>query len=165
MTGAVSSTNNGKIIRECGLESLQNRRKVNMIKFAKKARSGVPEHICSISFEAWNAKSRLKQSSLVQYDRDIRASIGLEHNKWAIVQEPISCKRLPSNTDIHTDILEPCNKNEPRDIIRKRELNAIENFPKEKFVHAYTDASSDKTITTLQNNNLLWFIILYEILS
>ena len=43
--------------------------------------------------------------------------------------------------------MEPCNKNEQIDIIRKKGLNIIENFPKEKYVHAYTDGSSDKTIT------------------
>ena len=80
VTGAVSSTNNDKIIRECGLESLQNRRKVNMIKFTNKARSRAPEHISHITFEGWNARSRLKRFSPMQYDRDTRASIGFEHN-------------------------------------------------------------------------------------
>ena len=39
--------------------------------------------------------------------------------------------------------------------IRKKELNTIGNFPKEKFVHAYTDGSSHKTITNGGSGGLL----------
>ena len=48
---------------------------------------------------------------------------------------------------IHTDLLEHETKNVQNDIFRKKGLNTLENFPKEKFAHAYTDGSSDKILT------------------
>ncbi|GFT27413.1 hypothetical protein TNCV_1275321 [Trichonephila clavipes] len=67
--GAVSSTNNVKRKNECGLPSLESRKKLATIKFTNKIRSCHEQHTSNVTFRVWKAKKRLKRSSTLQFKK------------------------------------------------------------------------------------------------
>ncbi|GFV11412.1 RNase H domain-containing protein [Trichonephila clavipes] len=70
--GAVSSTNNEKAEQECGLPPLESRRKLATIKITNKLRSYGLDHISRRGFDKWKHSTRLKRSSTLQLDSEIR---------------------------------------------------------------------------------------------
>ncbi|GIY23885.1 hypothetical protein CEXT_294911 [Caerostris extrusa] len=90
--GVVSSTNNNKAEQECGLPPLENRRKIATIKFTNRLRSNNMDHISTRVFNEWKGSTRLKRSSTLQLDKDIRSRINMEHSSLGFVQEPFSQK-------------------------------------------------------------------------
>ncbi|GIX69939.1 hypothetical protein CEXT_564971 [Caerostris extrusa] len=84
--GAVSSTNNNKVEQECGLPPLENRRNLATIKFTNRFRSNNMDNISTTVFKEWNDSTRLKRSSTLQLDTDIRSLINLEHSSLDFVQ-------------------------------------------------------------------------------
>ena len=84
----------------------------------------------------------------MQFNRNMRKEFGFEHKNFEIFQEPTFFQKLPSNSKINTNLIEPCITKEFAHIIREIGLKAIEQLKKKKkdFVHTYTDGSSDKII-------------------
>ncbi|UYV82634.1 hypothetical protein LAZ67_22000283 [Cordylochernes scorpioides] len=68
ITGAVSSTNNEKIQRECGLDLLKSRRQLKTIKFTNSLKSKKTEHISHRTYLNWTQKEVIKRSSTLQKD-------------------------------------------------------------------------------------------------
>ncbi|GIY21933.1 reverse transcriptase domain-containing protein [Caerostris extrusa] len=96
--GAVSSSNNNKAKQECGLPPLVNRRNLATIKFANRIRSNKRDYISTRVFNEWKGSTRLKRSSTLQLDKDIRSRINLEHSSLDFVQEPLFPRKPPSET-------------------------------------------------------------------
>ncbi|GFT27507.1 hypothetical protein TNCV_1275981 [Trichonephila clavipes] len=67
--GTVSSTSNVKEENECGLPSLERRRKLATIKFTNKIRSCHEQHTSNVTFRVWKARKRLKRSSTLQFKK------------------------------------------------------------------------------------------------
>ena len=141
--GAVSSTNNLKAETECGLLPLDNRRRLSIVKFTNKIRSSHEQHISSVTFRSWTAKTRLKRSSTLQLDQTIREVIGLPHSSLNIILEPHDTIKPPPSVQINLALLEPCTKKEPIETIRRKGLETIAHFAKPHLVTAFTDGSSD----------------------
>ncbi|GFU15413.1 reverse transcriptase domain-containing protein [Trichonephila clavipes] len=84
--GAVSSTNNEKAEQECGLPPLESRRKLATIKFTNKLRSYGFDHISRRVFVKWKHSTRLKRSSTLQLDSEIRKELNLDHSSLEFLQ-------------------------------------------------------------------------------
>ncbi|GFS78214.1 RNase H domain-containing protein [Trichonephila clavipes] len=110
--GAVSSTNNEKAERECGLPPLECRRNLATVKFTNKLRCYKEDHISTRVFNEWSYTKRLKRSSMLQLDEDIRIQINLEHSILNVMQEPPFPRRPPKETKITLNVLRPCSKKE-----------------------------------------------------
>ncbi|GFT55053.1 RNase H domain-containing protein [Trichonephila clavipes] len=97
----------------------------------------------STTFRSWTAKNRLKRSSTLQFDKDIRNDINLNHTSLDIIQEPCFPVKPPPSAKITLDLLEPCSKNEPKDTIKRKDMDTIIGLMRPRLVTAYTDGSSD----------------------
>ncbi|GFU22735.1 reverse transcriptase domain-containing protein [Trichonephila clavipes] len=89
--GAVSSTNNEKAEQECGLPPLESRRKLATIMFTNKLLwfgYGL-DHISRRDFDKWKNSTRLKKSSTLQLDSEIRKELNLEHSSLEFLQDPL----------------------------------------------------------------------------
>ncbi|GFX99713.1 hypothetical protein TNCV_3053701 [Trichonephila clavipes] len=78
--GAVSSTNSKKGKQECSISPRDNRRDLSPIKFTGKLRYYNTDHISIRVFNCWKRSTRLKRSSTLQPDRDIRKGRNLKHS-------------------------------------------------------------------------------------
>ena len=148
MIGAVSSTNNYKAESECGLTPLESRRKLATIKFTNKIRSVTDHHISNKTFKAWNGKTRLKRSSTLQFDKEIRMEINLQHEDLTYVQETSIPINPPSKATINLNLLRPCTKNEPAAVIKEKGLHTICELSNstQNLAIAFTDGSSDSSL-------------------
>ena len=104
---------------------------MNAIRFTNKARSRKPG-TNRITFEVWNTKTKLRRSSLMQFNRNMRKEFGFEHKNFEIFQEPTFFQKLPSNSKINTNLIEPCITKEFAHIIREIGLKEIEQLKKKK---------------------------------
>ncbi|GFW00920.1 reverse transcriptase domain-containing protein [Trichonephila clavipes] len=98
--GAVSSTNNEKAVQECGLPPLESRSKLATIKFTNKLRSYGLDHISRRILDKWKHSTRLKRSSTLQIDSEIRKELNLEHSSLEFLQEPLIPNIPPKNTSV-----------------------------------------------------------------
>lgn len=146
--GAVSSTNNCKAESECGLTPLENRRKLATIKFTNKIRSVTDSHISNKTFKAWNGKTRLKRSSTLQFDKQTRMEINLQHEDLTYVQEPSFPISPSPKVTINLNLLQPCTKKEPAAVIKEKGLHTIRELSKstQNMAIAFTDGSSDSSL-------------------
>ncbi|GFS51278.1 reverse transcriptase domain-containing protein [Trichonephila clavipes] len=119
--GAVSSTNNEKAEQECGLPPLESRRKLATIK--------------------------LKRSSTLQLDSEIRKELNLDHSSLEFLQEPLIPKNPPKNTCFELELLQPCSKKEDPVTLRQKGLETIAILSQDNFAIAYTDGSSDRSLS------------------
>ncbi|GFV31734.1 reverse transcriptase domain-containing protein [Trichonephila clavipes] len=110
--GAVSSTNNEKAEQECGLPPLESRRKLATIKFTNKLRSYGLNHISRRVFDKWKHSTRLKRSSTLPLDSEIRKELIWDHSSLEFFQEPLIPKNPPKNTCFELELLQPCSKKE-----------------------------------------------------
>ncbi|GFT78165.1 RNase H domain-containing protein [Trichonephila clavipes] len=145
--GAVSSTNNEKAEQECGLPPLESRRKLATIKFTNKLRSYDLDHICRRVFDKWKHSTRLKRSSTLQLDSDIRKELNLDHYSLEFLQEPLIPKNPPKNTCFELELLQPCSKKEDPVTLRQKGLETIAILSQDNFAIAYTDGSSDRSLS------------------
>ncbi|GIX92924.1 RNase H domain-containing protein [Caerostris extrusa] len=120
--GAVSSSNNNKAEQECGLPPLENRRNHATIKFSNRIRSNKMDHISTRVFNEWKGSTRLKRSSTLQLDKDIRSRINLEHSSLDFVQEPLFPRKPPSETKFSLNLLQPCSKKKTSTFSNKKAL-------------------------------------------
>ncbi|GFV40994.1 probable RNA-directed DNA polymerase from transposon BS [Trichonephila clavipes] len=123
--GAVSSTNNEKNEQECGLPPLESRRKPATIKFTNKLRSYGLDHISRRVFDKWKHSTRLKRSSTLQLDSEIRKELNLDHSSLEFFQEPLIPKNPPKNTCFELELLQPCSKKEDPETLRQKGLEMI----------------------------------------
>ncbi|GFV51147.1 probable RNA-directed DNA polymerase from transposon X-element [Trichonephila clavipes] len=119
--GAVSSTNNEKAEQECGLPPLESRRKLATIK--------------------------LKRSSTLQLDSEIRKELNLDHSSLEFLQESLIPKNPPKNTCFELELLQPCSKKEDPLTLRQKGLETIAILSQDNFAIAYTDGSSDRSLS------------------
>ncbi|GFT28261.1 RNase H domain-containing protein [Trichonephila clavipes] len=96
--GTVSSTNNEKAEQECGLPPLERKRNLATIKFTNKLRSYGLDHISGRVFVKWKNSTRLKRSSTLQLDSEIRKELNLEHSSLEFLQDSLIPKHPPKNT-------------------------------------------------------------------
>ncbi|GFU25041.1 hypothetical protein TNCV_3873411 [Trichonephila clavipes] len=141
--GAVSPTNNEKAEREWGLPPLEWRRNLATVKFTNKLRCYKEDQISTRVFNEWTYTKRLKRSSTLQLDEDIRIQINLEHSILNFMQEPPFPRRPPKERKITLNLLRPCSKKEDARILKQKGLETIEKISQENFAVAYTDGSSD----------------------
>ncbi|GFT67053.1 RNase H domain-containing protein [Trichonephila clavipes] len=145
--GAVSSTNNEKAEQECGLPPLESRRKLATIKFTNKLRSYSLDHISRRVFDKWKHSTRLKRSSTLQLDSEIRKELNLDHSALEFLQEPLIPKNPPKNTCFEMELLQPCSKKEDPVTLRQKGLETIAILSQDNFAVAYTDGSSDRSLS------------------
>ncbi|GFS85013.1 RNA-directed DNA polymerase from mobile element jockey [Trichonephila clavipes] len=143
---AVSSTNNEKAEQECGLPPLESRRKLATIKFTNKLRSYGLDHI---------SRRVLINGSILQGSKDLRLSnliVKSEKNSIWIIP-PWSSFRSPSFQKTHQRISvsigivaamfqkrRPCNS-------QTKGLETIAILSQDNFAIAYTDGSSDRSLS------------------
>ncbi|GFX26612.1 RNase H domain-containing protein [Trichonephila clavipes] len=120
--GAVSSTNNEKAEQECDLPPLE-------------------------IFDKWKHSTRLKRSSTLQLDSEIRKELNLEHSSLEFFQEPLIPKNPPKNTCFELELLQPCSKKEDPVTLRRKGLETIAILSQDNFAIAYTDGSSDRSLS------------------
>ncbi|GIY07153.1 hypothetical protein CEXT_791611, partial [Caerostris extrusa] len=101
------STNNNKAGPECGLPPLENRRNLATIKFTIRLHSNNMDHIPTRVFNEWKASTRLKRSSTLQLDKDIRSRINLEHSSL-ICSRALFPRKPLSETKFDFNLLQPC---------------------------------------------------------
>ncbi|GFV83483.1 probable RNA-directed DNA polymerase from transposon BS [Trichonephila clavipes] len=145
--GAVSSTNNEKAEQECGLPPLESRRKLATIKFTNKLRSYGLDHISRRVFDKWKHSTRLKRSSTLQLDSEFRKELNLDHSSLEFLQEPLIPKNPPKNTGFELELLQPCSKKEDPVTLRQKGLETIAILSQDNFAIAYTDGSSDRSLS------------------
>ncbi|GFW15460.1 probable RNA-directed DNA polymerase from transposon X-element [Trichonephila clavipes] len=145
--GAVSSTNNEKAEQECGLPPLERWRNLATIKFTNKLRSYDLDHISRRVFDKWKHSTRLKRSSTLQLDSEIRKELNLEHSSLEFLQEPLIPKNPPKNTCFELELLRSCSKKEDPATLRQKGLETIEILSQDNFAIAYTDGSSDRSLS------------------
>ncbi|GFT08495.1 RNase H domain-containing protein [Trichonephila clavipes] len=145
--GQVSSTSNEKAEQECGLPPLESRRKLATIKFTNKLRSYGLDHISRRVFDKWKHSTRLKRSSTLQLDSEIRKELNLDHSSLEFLQEPLLPKNPPKNTCFELELLQPCSKKEDSVTLRQKGLETIAILSQDNFAIAYTDGSSDRSLS------------------
>ncbi|GFY16966.1 RNase H domain-containing protein [Trichonephila clavipes] len=146
--GAVSSTNNEKAEQECGLPPLESRRKLATIKFTNKLRSYGLDHISRRVFDKWKHSTRLIRSSTLQLDSEFRKELNLDHSSLEFLQEPLIPKNPPKNTCFELELLQPCSKKKEDPVtLRQKGLETIAILSQDNFAIAYTDGSSDRSLS------------------
>ncbi|GFS84960.1 RNA-directed DNA polymerase from mobile element jockey [Trichonephila clavipes] len=143
----VSSTNNEKAEQECGLPPLESRRKLATIKFTNKLRSYGLDHISRRVFDKWKHSTRLKRSSTLQLDSEFRKELNLDHSSLEFLQEPSFQKKPTKEYLFRIGIAaamfqkrRPCNS-------QTKGLETIAILSQDNFAIAYTDGSSDRSLS------------------
>ncbi|GFW78048.1 probable RNA-directed DNA polymerase from transposon BS [Trichonephila clavipes] len=137
--GAVSSTNNEKAEQECVLPPLESRRNLATVKFPNKLRSYDLDHISRRVFDKWKHSTRLKKSSTLQLNSEIRKEVNLEHSSLEFLQEPLIPENPPKNTCFELELLRPCSKKEDPATLRQKGLATIEILSQDSL-HITTNA-------------------------
>ncbi|GFX69256.1 probable RNA-directed DNA polymerase from transposon BS [Trichonephila clavipes] len=143
--GAGPSTNNEKAEQECGLPPLESRRNLATIKFTNKLRSYDLDHISRRVFDKWKHSTRLKRSSTLQLDSEIRKELNLEHYSLEFLQELLSFQS-PKEL-LFRIVADICSKKEDPATLRQKGLETIEILSQGNFAIAYTDGSSDRALS------------------
>ncbi|GIX90873.1 RNase H domain-containing protein [Caerostris extrusa] len=129
--------------RGCGLPPPENRRNLATIKFTNRLRSNNVDHISTRVFNEWKGSTRLKRSSTLQLDKDIRSRINLEHSSLDFCSRAPFPRKPPSETKFSLNLLQPCSKKEDSNILKQKDLDTIDKLSQGNLVIAYTDGSSD----------------------
>ncbi|GFU33472.1 RNase H domain-containing protein [Nephila pilipes] len=122
--GVVSSTNNVTAEHECGLPTLESRRKLATVKFTNEIRYNT-DHISTNVFNQWKDSERLKRSSTLQFDNEIRKNIQMAHSSLDYLPEPIILKKPPGNTRGCLNQLQPSSKKENSKVLKQKGLDTI----------------------------------------
>ncbi|GFS60771.1 RNA-directed DNA polymerase from mobile element jockey [Trichonephila clavipes] len=97
-------------------------------------------------FDKWKHSTRLKRSSTLQLDSEIRKELNLDHSSLEFLQEPLIPKnhqRTPVsnwNCCSHVPKKRPCNS-------QTKGLETIAILSQDNFAIAYTDVSSDRYLS------------------
>ncbi|GFX73999.1 RNase H domain-containing protein [Trichonephila clavipes] len=98
-------------------------------------------------FDKWKHSTRLKRSSTLQLDSEIRKELNLDHSSLEFLQEPLIPKNPPKNTCFELELLQPCSKKEDPVTLRQKGLETIAILSQDNFAIAYTDGSSDRSLS------------------
>ncbi|GFV43772.1 hypothetical protein TNCV_4609301 [Trichonephila clavipes] len=98
---------------------LESRRNLATIKFTNKLRSYGLDHISRRGFDKWKHSTR----------------------------EPLIPKTPPKNTCFELELLQPCSKKEDSVTLRQKGLETIAILSQDNFAIAYTDGSSDRSLS------------------
>ncbi|GFV45791.1 probable RNA-directed DNA polymerase from transposon BS [Trichonephila clavipes] len=105
------------------------------------------DHISRRVFDKWKNSTKLKRSSTLQLDSEIRKELNLEHSFLEFLQEPLIPKNPPKNTCFKLELLQPCSKKKDPVTLRQKGLETIEILSQDNFAIAYTDGSSDRSLS------------------
>ncbi|GFV11545.1 RNase H domain-containing protein [Trichonephila clavipes] len=100
------------------------------------------DHISRRVFDKWKHSTRLKRSSTLQLDSEIRKELNLDHSSLEFLQELLIPKNLPKNTCFELELLQPCSKKEDSVTLRQKGLETIAILSQDNFAIAYTDGPS-----------------------
>ncbi|GFX96551.1 RNase H domain-containing protein [Trichonephila clavipes] len=100
-------------------------------------------------FDKWKHSTRLKRSSTLQLDSEFRKELNLDHSSLEFLQEPLIPKKKnpPKNTCFELELLQPCSKKEDPVTLRQKGLETIAILSQDNFAIAYTDGSSDRSLS------------------
>ncbi|GFU46394.1 RNase H domain-containing protein [Trichonephila clavipes] len=98
-------------------------------------------------FDKWKHSTRLKKSSTLQLDSEIRKELNLDHSSVEFLQEPLIPENPPKNTCFELELLQPCSKKEDPVTLRQKGLETIAILSQDNFAIAYTDGSSDRSLS------------------
>ncbi|GFX95298.1 probable RNA-directed DNA polymerase from transposon BS [Trichonephila clavipes] len=112
----------------------------------EKAEQGL-DHISRRVFDKWKHSTRLKRSSTLQLDSEIRKELNLDHFSLEFLQEPLIPKNPPKNTCFKLELLQPCSKKEDPVTLRQKGLKTIAVLSQDNFAIAYTDGSTDRSLS------------------
>ncbi|GFW02425.1 hypothetical protein TNCV_1733401 [Trichonephila clavipes] len=122
-------------------------RKLATIKFTNKLRSYGLEHISRRVFDKWKHSTRLKRSSTLQLDSEIRKRTQFGSFLLGVPSEPLIPKNPPKNTCFKLELLQPCSKKKDPVTLRQKRLETIAILSQDNFAIAYTDGSSDRSLS------------------
>ncbi|GFV55910.1 RNase H domain-containing protein [Trichonephila clavipes] len=100
----------------------------------------MPLNKCS---NKWKHSTRLKRSSTLQLDSEFRKELNLDHSSLEFLQEPLIPKNPPRinwNCCSHVPKRRPCNS-------QTKGLETIAILSQDNFAIAYTDGSSDRSLS------------------
>ncbi|GFT49654.1 RNase H domain-containing protein [Trichonephila clavipes] len=98
-------------------------------------------------FDKWKHSTRLKRSSTLQLDSEIRKELNLDHPSLEFLQEPLIPKNPPKNTCFELELLQPCSTKEDHVTLRQKGLETIAILSQDNFAITYTDGSSDRSLS------------------
>ncbi|GFY05450.1 RNase H domain-containing protein [Trichonephila clavipes] len=90
---------------------------------------------------------KAQRSSTLQLDSEIRKELNLDHSSLEFLQEPLIPKNPPKNTCFELELLQPCSKKEDPLTLRQKGLETIALLSQDNFAIAYTDGSSDRSLS------------------
>ncbi|GFY24100.1 hypothetical protein TNCV_1011531 [Trichonephila clavipes] len=99
------------------------------------------------SFWLKEARVRLKRSSTLQLDSEIRKELNFDHSTLEFLQEPLIPKNPPKNTCFELELLQPSSKKEDPVTLRQKGLETIAILSQDNVAIAYTDGSSDRSLS------------------
>ncbi|GFS42739.1 hypothetical protein NPIL_468441 [Nephila pilipes] len=91
---------------------------------------------------------KLKRSSKLQFDKEIRRNIQMAHSSLDYIPEPFIPKMPPDNNRFFLNLLQSSSKKEDPKILKQKGLDTINLFSKDNMAVAYSDDSSDKSLNT-----------------
>ncbi|GFS97480.1 hypothetical protein TNCV_4262641 [Trichonephila clavipes] len=102
--------------------------------------AATPDQLCIYhsAKNTWKHSTRLKRSSTLQLDSEIRKELNLEHSSLEFLQEPLIPKNPPKNTCFELELLRPCSKNEDPATLRQKGLETIEILSQDNFAKSPT---------------------------
>ncbi|GFX32411.1 RNase H domain-containing protein [Trichonephila clavipes] len=80
-------------------------------------------------------------------DSEIRKELSLDHSSLEFLQDPLIPKNPQKNTCFELELLQPCSKKEDPVTLRQKGLETIAILSQDNFAIAYTDGSSDRSLS------------------
>ncbi|GFS37036.1 hypothetical protein NPIL_10541 [Nephila pilipes] len=111
--------------------------------FTSKISCNSTDHISTRVFNQWKDSDRLKKSSTLLFDKEIRRNIQMAHSSLEYLPEPIIPKKPPGNTKFCLNLLQLSSKKEDPKVLKRKGLDTITLLSKDNMAVAYTDGSSD----------------------
>ncbi|GFX58334.1 RNase H domain-containing protein [Trichonephila clavipes] len=102
----------------------------------------------SRNFKKWSDTPRLKRSSILQQDQEIRNNINFQNDSLGISKEPSHTQHIHPQAKVNLNLVQLCTKKEPVSVIKEKGDHIIEEFTiqTETLVIPYTNGSSDSNL-------------------
>ncbi|GFW08461.1 probable RNA-directed DNA polymerase from transposon BS [Trichonephila clavipes] len=92
-------------------------------------------------------ESRRKLAT-IKFTNKLRSyELNLDYSSLEFLQEPLIPKNPPKNTCFELELLQPCSKKEDPVTLRQKGLKTIAILSQDNFAIAYTDGSSDRSLS------------------
>ncbi|GFS60040.1 RNase H domain-containing protein [Trichonephila clavipes] len=125
------------------LDSVQHRAAKIIIRAVSSTNNEKAEQECGLP----PLKSRRKLA-IIKFTNKLRSyELNLEHSSLEFLQEPLIPKNPPNNTCFELELLQPCSKKEDPVTLRQKGLETIAILSQDNFAIAYTDGSSDRSLS------------------